>query len=337
MARPYSMDLRERVVRAVEAGASCRAAAAKFEVSISFVVKLMQRWRRQGSVAPDRYGGWKRSPLEATAERDRRPGRRDAGPDHRGAARPARGQRHPHQPLGARALSPGARADAKKKTRHAAEQDRPDVAAARAAWRAQQPAMSPERLVFLDETWATTNMARRHGRARRGQRLVAAVPHGHWKTTTFVAALRHDGISAPCVFDGAINGARFRACVEQALAPTLRPGDIVVMDNLRAHKVTGVRDAIEARGARLLYLPPYSPDLNPIEQAFAKLKALLRTAASAPSMRSGAPSATPSTPSPPPNAPATSPTPAMFHLIGNRSKDPVDRGLGGSTNGPAPQ
>jgi transposase len=133
--------------------------------------------------------------------------------------------------------------------------------------------------VFIDETWATTNMARRHGRAQRGARVVAAVPHGHWKTTTFLAALRHNGISAPCVFDGAINGARFLAYVEQALAPTLRRGDIVVLDNLRAHKVKGVRDAIEARGARLLYLPPYSPDLNPIEQAFAKLKALLRTAA----------------------------------------------------------
>jgi transposase len=133
--------------------------------------------------------------------------------------------------------------------------------------------------VFIDETWATTNMARRHGRARRGQRLVAAVPHGHWKTTTFLAALRHDRISAPCVFDGAINGERFRAWVEQALAPTLAPGDLVVMDNLAAHKVQGVRAAIEARGARLLYLPPYSPDLNPIEQVFAKLKALLRTAA----------------------------------------------------------
>jgi transposase len=134
--------------------------------------------------------------------------------------------------------------------------------------------------VFLDETWATTAMARRYGRARRGTRVVAAVPHGHWKTTTFLAALRHDGLSAPCVFDGAINGARFLAYVEQALAPTLRPGDVVVMDNLGAHKVAGVREAIAAAGAELLYLPPYSPDLNPIEQAFAKLKALLRTAAS---------------------------------------------------------
>jgi transposase len=139
--------------------------------------------------------------------------------------------------------------------------------------------LNAARLVFIDETWATTNMARRHGRARRGQRVVAAVPHGHWKTTTLVAALRQDGLSAPCVFDGAINGARFLAYVEQALAPTLRQGDVVIMDNLRAHKVKGVREAIEAAGARLLYLPPYSPDLNPIEHAFAKLKALLRTAA----------------------------------------------------------
>ena len=122
-------------------------------------------------------------------------------------------------------------------------------------------------------------MARRYGRARRGARVVGAVPHGHWKTTTVIAALRHDGLSAPCVFDGAINGPRFLAYVEQALAPTLRPGDVVVLDNLRAHKVKGVREAIAAAGAELLYLPPYSPDLNPIELAFAKLKALLRSAA----------------------------------------------------------
>ena len=123
-------------------------------------------------------------------------------------------------------------------------------------------------------------MARRYSRARRGARVRAGVPHGHWNTTTFLAALRHDGLSAPCVFDGAITGGRFLAWVEQALAPTLRRGDIVVLDNLAAHKVAGVRAAIEAAGAELLYLPPYSPDLNPIELAFAKLKALLRTAAS---------------------------------------------------------
>ncbi len=133
--------------------------------------------------------------------------------------------------------------------------------------------------MFIDETWATTAMTRRYGRAPRGRRVVAAVPHGHWKTTTFLAALRHDGLSAPGVFDGAINGARFLAYVEQVLMPTLRPGDVVVMDNLAAHKVQGVRETIAAAGARVLYLPPYSPDLNPIEQAFAKLKGMLRSAA----------------------------------------------------------
>jgi transposase len=122
-------------------------------------------------------------------------------------------------------------------------------------------------------------MARRYGRAKRGARVGAAVPHGHGTTTTFLAARRHDGLSVPCVFDGPINGDRFRAYVEQALAPTLRPGDVVVMDNLGAHKVQGVRQAIAACGARLRYLPPYRPDLNPIERAFAKLKTLLRTAA----------------------------------------------------------
>ncbi len=122
-------------------------------------------------------------------------------------------------------------------------------------------------------------MTRRYGRARRGDRLVASAPHGHWKTSTFLAALRHDRIDAPCVIDGPINGTAFRAYVEQFLAPTLTPGDIVVMDNLGSHKVAGVREAIAAKGATLVYLPPYSPDLNPIEQVFAKLKALLRAAA----------------------------------------------------------
>jgi transposase len=134
-------------------------------------------------------------------------------------------------------------------------------------------------LVFIDETWATTNMARRFGRAPRGERLIASVPHGHWKTSTFVAALRLSGLTAPLVIDGAMNGEIFRAYVEQILAPTLGSGDLVILDNLGSHKVAGVREAIEAKGARLLYLPPYSPDLNPIEQAFAKFKSLLRKAA----------------------------------------------------------
>jgi transposase len=139
--------------------------------------------------------------------------------------------------------------------------------------------MNPVRLVFVDETGAATNMARRHGRSPRGKRLDGPIPHGHWKSTTFVGGLTTRGFVAPYVLDGAMNGAIFRAWIEQMLAPTLVPGDIVVMDNLPAHKVAGVREAIEACGAELRYLPPYSPDLNPIEQAFAKLKALLRKAA----------------------------------------------------------
>ena len=122
-------------------------------------------------------------------------------------------------------------------------------------------------------------MARRYGRAPRGERLRVGVPHGHWKTTTFVAGLRLTGMVAPMVLDGPINGVSFQAYVDQVLVPELRPGDIVIMDNLGSHKGAGVRDAIEAAGASLLYLPPYSPDFNPIENAFSKLKALLRKAA----------------------------------------------------------
>jgi len=139
--------------------------------------------------------------------------------------------------------------------------------------------MDPARFVFLDETGTATNMARRYGRSLSERRLVAAVPHGHWHTTTFVAGLRQTGIVAPLVLDGPMTGPAFRAYVEQFLAPALAPGDVVVLDNLAAHKVDGIRQAIAAAGASLLYLPPYSPDLNPIEQLFAKLKALLRKAA----------------------------------------------------------
>ena len=168
---------------------------------------------------------------------------------------------------------------ASKKSLHASEQDRPDVARRRRWWRRYQGRLDPNRLVFIDETWAKTNMTRRYGRCAKGRRLVAKVPHGHWRTLTFLAALRHDRIDAPCVVDGPINGQSFLAYVEQFLVPTLTPGDIVIMDNLGSPKGAAVRRAIRAAGARPLFLPPYSPDLNPIEQMFAKLKALLRQAA----------------------------------------------------------
>lgn len=152
--------------------------------------------------------------------------------------------------------------------------------AKREAWRAEvMPALDPARLVFIDETWAKTNMTRTHGYAPRGERLVGTAPHGHWHTTTFVGAITTRGFIAPMVVDGAVNGDIFRAYVEQVLVPELRRGDVVVMDNLGSHTLAGVRRAVEGAGCRLLFLPPYSPDLNPIENAFSKLKRLLRTAA----------------------------------------------------------
>ncbi len=153
------------------------------------------------------------------------------------------------------------------------------MAAARGHWREAQPDLDPAQLIFVDETGASTKMARLYGRALRGERCVAAVPHGHWKTTTFVGGLRLSGMTAPMVIDGPMNGPAFLAWVEQVLAPTLSPGDIVIMDNLPAHKPAAVRTAIERCGAELRYLPPYSPDLNPIEMAYSKLKALLKKAA----------------------------------------------------------
>ncbi len=139
--------------------------------------------------------------------------------------------------------------------------------------------LDPARLVFIDETAATTKMVRLRGRCQRGMRLNGHAPHGHWKTITFVAGLRNDGMIAPFVVDGPMNGPTFVSYVEQCLAPTLDRRDVVIMDNLAAHKVAGVRDAIEAVGATLRYLPQYSPDFNPIEQSFSKLKAHLRKAA----------------------------------------------------------
>jgi transposase len=167
----------------------------------------------------------------------------------------------------------------KKKTLFATEQDRPDVARRRLRWKAHQGDVDPTRLVFIDETWAKTNMTRLRGWSPRGAKLLAKVPHGHWQTLTFLAALRHDRIDAPLVLDGPINGESFLAWVEQMLVPTLAHGDVVIMDNLGSHKGLAVRQAIRAAGAHLLFLPPYSPDLNPIEQVFAKLKTLLRKAA----------------------------------------------------------
>lgn len=160
----------------------------------------------------------------------------------------------------------------------ATEQLRAKVARQRERWKQHQRSLESNRLVFLDETWVKTNMAPAYGWSPKGTRLIGRAPHGHWKTLTFIAALRHDRIDAPCVIDGPINGSLFLAYVEQFLVPTLRTGDIVIMDNLGSHKSKAVLRAIRQAGAKLFYLPPYSPDLNPIEQVFSKLKHRLRMA-----------------------------------------------------------
>jgi transposase len=171
------------------------------------------------------------------------------------------------------------RGSASKKTALASEQERPDVARKRKRWKARQGSIDLKRLVFIDETWAKTNMAPLRGWAARGKRLIGRAPFGQWNTMTFVAALRHDGIVAPWVIDGPINGESFRTYVEQVLVPELREGDIVILDNLGSHKAPAIRQALRTAGAKVFFLPAYSPDLNPIEQVIAKLKHLLRKAA----------------------------------------------------------
>ncbi|WP_145145066.1 IS630 family transposase [Roseomonas gilardii] len=280
MSKALSVDLRERVVAAVAAGASCRAAAARFGVSASSAIRWRALSREAGSVAPGPLGGDRRSShIEAHAAlilalveqksdialKEIRAELAKAGV----AAGITTIWRFFHRN----------RITRKKRPAYAAEQDRPEILKRRWDWFESQPDLDPDRLVFIDETWASTKMARTHGRSRRGQRLRAAIPHGHWKTTTFIAGLRNNGMVAPMVLDGPINGIAFQAYIDQVLVPELRRGDIVIMDNLGSHKGAGVRAAIEAARASLLYLPPYSPEFNPIENAFAKLKASLRRAA----------------------------------------------------------
>ena len=280
MAKGYSKDLRERAVAMVEEGESRREVARLLNLAPSTAVRWLDQWHRTGSVAAKPGTGHSRSPLDAHAQwlldlvemepdltleeiRDR--------------------LRHKTKLVVATSsvwrFYDRHKITFKKKVLHAAEQDRPDVAAARTELKAEQPVLKPARLVFIDETAVTTKMTRLYGRAPVGQRLVAKVPHGHWKTLTLVAALRSDGVTAPYVIDGAMDGPSFLAYVEQVLVPTLKKRDIVFMDNVRTHKVAGVREAIEAAGAELRYLPAYSPDLNPIENAYAKIKSHLRKGA----------------------------------------------------------
>ncbi|HEX2764294.1 MAG TPA: IS630 family transposase [Allosphingosinicella sp.] len=279
MARAYSNDLRERVARAVVSGRSVREAAALFGVSVASAVKWSQRLRETGSAASRPVGG--RRPRLLAGEQGWILSRMAEQPDltMRELALELRDRGYrtvSHNTVWKQLRSAGF---SFKKTLFAAEQLRPAIARRREQWKKYQGRLDPRRLVFIDETWAKTNMTPIRGWSRRGDKLIGRAPFGRWRTMTFLAALRHDRIDAPCVLDGPINGQLFTAWVEQFLVPTLAPGDVVIMDNLGSHKGAGVRRAIRSAGAKLLFLPPYSPDLNPIEQVFAKLKLLLRKAA----------------------------------------------------------
>jgi transposase len=251
----------------------------RFEVSPSAAVNLMRRVRETGSIAPGRIGGPRRRVLEpheallqSLVAVKWEINLAEIRADLRVRGVVVQALSTVHHALRRLDLT-------HKKSLRAAEQDRPDAARHRRRWRVWQRSMDPSRFMFLDETDASTNMVRRYGRCPRGERLVGAAPWGHWKTTIFVAGLRSNVVIAPMVLAGPMSGGTFRSYVERTLAPALSLGDVVVMDNLAAHKVAGVRKAIQAVGASVLYLPPYSPDVNPIEQLFAKLKALLRSVA----------------------------------------------------------
>ena len=275
MPKAYSSDLRERLIGAVVSGASRREAAELFDVAVSTAVKWVQRLHDTGSSAAKPRGG-STSKLEKHAAQilaviDERP---DAILKEILAALNKRGIRTSRSAL-CRFLD-RRHITRKKKRLRATEQHREDVARKRRKWIREQGLLDPARLVFIDETGVNTSMVRLYGRGPRGVRVVDHVPFGGWKTITFVSALRHDKMVAPMVVDGPMNGELFLAYVEQCLAPTLKPNDIVMLDNLPAHKVPGVAEAIEAAGATLRYLPEYSPDLNPIEMPFSKFKAYLR-------------------------------------------------------------
>ncbi|NKC05118.1 IS630 family transposase [Ochrobactrum haematophilum] len=274
MGRALSTDLRSRVLKAASEGLSARNAGLRFGVSAATAI----RW---GSRARD-------GELEARHPGRRRGSRLDAHEDfivimieerkdvtlNEMVARLAkeRGFQIVRSALNAWLR---ARGFTYKKTAHALEQEQPGLMSRHEAWFESQLDLDLERLVFIDETGLNTKMARLHGRSLRGERCHAGIPHGHWKATTFTGAFRLSGMTAPMVLAGAMNADAFRAFIKQVLVPTLTPGDIVIMDNLPAHKIVGIREAIEETRAQLQYLPPYSPDFNPIKMAFSKLKAHL--------------------------------------------------------------
>jgi transposase len=286
MGRALSQDLRDRVIEATGTGTSARKAAARFDVGVSTAIKWVQRLRDTGERSARRPGRRPGSKLDAHGDFVRAV--IEAVPDTTIAELQRRlvDERSVYASTGTIwTFLDRCDLTVKKKSAYAAEQDRPDVVEEREDWFDGQLDLDPEKLLFVDESFATTNMARRYGRAPRGLRLRAAIPHGNRKKTTLVAGLRLSGVTATQLLDGSINGEHFLAYVTEVLVPTLAPGDLVIIDNLSSHKSHLVREAIEATGARLLFLPRYSPDFNVlgldprIEKAFSKLKALLRKAA----------------------------------------------------------
>lgn len=277
MVRPLSNGLRERVVALVLAGESCRAVAPRFGVAVSSVVKWSQRHRETGSVGPAKMGGSRKRVLEPhrafIAERLAQTphltlhGLRDE--------LRAGGVKVSHNTVWMFLRREGLRF---KKMPFALEQGRADIARRPMRWRSLQARRDPKRPVFIDETWIKTNMAPLRGWGPSGRRLRDFAPYGHWRALSFLGALRCDRLDAPCVFDGPINGECFRAYVEQQPVPVLKLGDIVIMDGPGSHKGAAVRRAIRAGGARLWFLPPCSPDLNPIEQTSSMLQHRMRQA-----------------------------------------------------------
>jgi len=275
----HADDLRERVVAAVvDGGVSRNAAARRFAVSVPSAVRWVARFLSTGKVSATPTGGDHRSG-RIEAQRDYLLGLIRRQPDVTLLEIRERLIANCEQTFAPSVLwrfFDRHKITFKKKTAHAEEQQRADVLKRRQAWFDGQLDLDPTKLVFIDETWASTNMARKNGRCRRGRRLRAAIPHGHYKTVTLVAGLRLSGLVAQKAFDHPINGASFEEWVEKHLVPTLSPGEVVIMDNLSSHKGPRVEALIKAADAGLRYLPAYSPDMNPIEKAYSKLKSYLR-------------------------------------------------------------
>ncbi len=275
--KTYSADLRERVVRACDDGQLRHEQIARlFDVSTAWIRRLLQRRRETGSFAAKPHAGGPRPKLTAW-QRGQLVEQVAAQPDATLAELRERVGAFVHLSTIHRALDRFG-LTLKKKVLHAAEQDRPDVRQKRATFRGRAAGIDPSRFVFLDEMGANTAMTRLYGRAPRGERAVGRVPQAHWKTTTLLSAIRSDGVVTAWTFAGATDEAAFVTFVREVLVPALRLGDLVVLDNLKAHRASAVARILRQAGAGVWYLPPYSPDFNPIEKIWAKVKARLRKA-----------------------------------------------------------